>query len=254
MDLWAWLLLVFAIVFISLLAYGMTRLRVPRKVGFEGIEDPAVAEAYDRLSRLPQFAMFRRGFVGELKGHSPKGTIVDVGCGPGYLLAAIGKEFPGSPLVGVDISQEMVDTARRNLASRGMGGRAEFRQGEAASLPFEGSSQDFLVSTLSLHHWSDPKKALEEFYRVLKPGGGVLVMDLRRDPRRIFYWLILFAQKVALRAMGMGIMARINEPSGSLLSGYTTQELEAIVRGTPFEEFGVDGRFGWLYLWCRKGR
>jgi ubiquinone/menaquinone biosynthesis C-methylase UbiE len=253
MDLWVWVLLVAIILLVIMLSYGSTRLRIPRKVGFEGIEDPGVAEAYDRLSRLPQFAMFRRAFVSELKRHDPRGTIADIGCGPGYLLEAIGKEFPGNRLMGIDISQEMVEKARANLALKGMGSRVEFRQGEAEALPFEGSSQDFLVSTLSLHHWSDLVKALEEFHRVLKPSGEVLIMDLRRDPRRLFYWLLLFGQNVALRAMGMGGITRINEPLGSLLASYTPGELEGIANGMPFEEFRVDGRLGWMYLWCRKG-
>ena len=247
------MLLVAISLLVIILAYGSTRLRIPRKVGFEGIEDPETAEAYDRISRMPQFTMIRRGFVVELRKHDPKGIIADIGCGPGYLLEVIGKEFPGNRLVGIDISREMVEKARANLASKGMVGRAEFQQGEAGALPFESSSQDFLVSTLSLHHWSDPGKALEEFHRVLKPGGEVLVMDLRRDSRRLFYWLILFAQNVALRAMGMGGITRINEPLGSLLASYTIQELEGIAKGTPFKEFRLDGKLGWMYLWCRKG-
>jgi ubiquinone/menaquinone biosynthesis C-methylase UbiE len=245
--------LVFIVLAMALaLAYGSTRLRVPRRVGFEGIEDPEMAEAYDRLSRLPQFALFRRGLIGELEGRNPAGTVVDVGCGPGYLLGEMGKRFPGIRLVGIDISEEMVGRARANMVSWGLGERADFRRGEAAALPFEASSQDFIVSTLSLHHWSDPAKALAEFHRVLKPGGQVLVMDLRRDTLRIFYWLILFAQNVALRVLGAGAMTRSGEPLNSLLSSYTVEELKAIAGETPFGEFKVDGRIGWLYLWCRK--
>jgi ubiquinone/menaquinone biosynthesis C-methylase UbiE len=253
MELWVWELSFVIFLLVIVLAYGYTRLRIPRKVGFEGIYDPKTAEAYDRLSRMPQFAMMRRGFVDELRKHEPKGTIVDIGCGPGYLLETIGKEFPGNRLMGIDISQEMVEKAKANLASKGMGGRVEFHLGEAAGLPFESSSQDFLVSTLSLHHWSEPAKALEEFYRVLRPGGEALIMDLRRDSRRVFYWLILFAKNVALRVFGLRAITEIDEPLGSLLASYTVRELEAIVDGSSFVEHKVDGKVGWMYLWCRKG-
>jgi ubiquinone/menaquinone biosynthesis C-methylase UbiE len=253
LDLWALVLLIAISLLAIALAYGFTRLNIPRKVSFEGIEDPAVAEAYDRISRMPQFKMIRRAFVRELKKHNPKGSIVDIGCGPGYLLADIGSMLPDNRLVGVDISREMVEKARANLALKGMVGRAEFRIGEAAGLPFKSASQDFLVSTLSLHHWSDPAKALEEFHRVLKPGGEALIMDLRRDSRRVFYWLMLFAKNVALRAFGLGAITEIDEPLGSLLASYTVHELEAIIEGAPFVVHEVDGRLGWMYLRCRKG-
>ena len=152
MDPWALVLLIALSLLVIMLAYGLTRLNIPRKVGFEGIEDPNMAEAYDRIDRMPQFKMIRRAFVGELKRLDHKGTIADIGCGPGCLLEVIWRAFPNEQLVGVDISQEMVEKARTNLAFKGMGGRVEFRQGEATKLYFESSSQDFPVSTLSLHH------------------------------------------------------------------------------------------------------
>ena len=251
MDLWASLLLLAPLLLI-ILAYGSTRLRVPRKVGIEGIEDPEAAKAYDRISRMPQFSLLRNMFVAELKKHDPKGTITDIGCGPGYLLEVMGRELPGIRLRGIDISPEMIEKARGNLASKGMGDRVEFQQGEAGELPFEDSTQDFLVSTLSLHHWSDPQGAMEEFYRVLKPGGQVLIFDMRRDATRAFYGLILFAQHIALRFLDVGAIRRVNEPIGSLLASYTPDELKKMLSKTPFVDFRIDGGLGWMYVWCKK--
>ncbi len=102
-------LLFFCAALLSGLAFGLLRMRTPRKVGFEGIEDPNAAEAYDRLSRTPQFRLIRRYFVNKLKQYAVEGIGVDIGCGPGYLLQLIAKEFPQSKLIGVDISTEMVN-------------------------------------------------------------------------------------------------------------------------------------------------
>lgn len=216
-----WVPFFLALLLLIILGYGSTRLHVLRKVSIEGIEDPETTEAYDRISRMPQFGLLRRMFVAELRKHDPRGTITDIGCGPGYLLEAIGRKLPGNHLMGIDISPEMVEKARGNLTSKGMGDRVEFQQGKAGELPFEDSTQDFLVSTLSLHHWSDPQQAMEEFYRVLKPGGQLLIFDMRRDARRAFYWLIIFAQHVALRFLDVEAIRRINEPVGSMLASYT---------------------------------
>ena len=73
---------------------------------------------------------------------------------------------------------------------------------------------DTVVSTLSLHHWPDPKQALEEIHRVLKPGGQFLIFDLRRDARRFVYWLLRFAKIFVVPAA----IRRVNEPVGSALA------------------------------------
>ena len=218
----------------------------------QGIEDPQMAEAYDRISRMPPFALFRRNFVKRLKKHASGGSITDIGCGLGYLLQLIAKEFPTYKLTGVDISEEMIKTATANFSRIGLGGRSEFKQGSAEHLPFEDNTQDFIVSTLSLHHWVDPKAAFDEIYRSLKPGGQMLIMDLRRDARRLFFWLVWFAQNVALRIAGAGVMRKINEPIGSLRASYTCAEIEEIMPRTPFDDYKIEGTTALIYLWARK--
>jgi ubiquinone/menaquinone biosynthesis C-methylase UbiE len=250
-----WLVvLVLGAFLLLMIVLGLFRLKIPRRVSLQGIEDPRAAEAYDRVSRMPQFGLIRRSFVKKLKKHAGQGTIIDVGCGPGYLLQAIAKEFPNNNLVGVDISKEMVERARVNLDSTGQGGRTEFKQGSADKLPFNDDTQDFVVSTLSLHHWADPQASFNEIHRVLKPGGQMLILDLRRDARRIFSWLIWFAQNIALRLIDQDALRKINEPTGSLLASYTLAEAEEMMMKTSFSHFKIDGKPGWMYIWAEKSR
>ncbi len=246
------LILAFCLCLFLTVFLGSFRLKTPRRVSIQGIEDPLAAEAYDRISRMPQFGLFRQSFVKKLKRYVEEGSITDVGCGPGYLLLLIAKELPVHKLVGVDISEEMIARARVNFSSIGLGGRADFKLGSADHLPFEDNTQDFIVSTLSLHHWADPQCAFDEIYRVLKPGGQVLILDLRRDARRVFFWLLWFAQNVALRAIGADVMRKINEPIGSLLASYTCREIEDILSRTYFDDYEVEGKMGWIYLWAGK--
>jgi len=240
------------LIVIAVAARAYPRVTLARKVSFEGIEDPEVVKAYDRVSRTPQFGELRRMFVSELKKHSPAGTLVDVGCGPGYLIAKIAKEMPNLKIIGVDVSDEMLAAALRNLDHLGFRERVEFRVGDSSKLPFQDGSVDNIVSTVSLHHWADPKAAFLEFYRVLKPGGQLLLEDFRRDPRRLFYWLIAFGTKVAPSFLHTQALRRLNEPMGSLLASYTPSELKAIMSGIPFAESSVKGGMGWLFLWSRK--
>lgn len=244
-----WITSAVAFLVLIILILGYRRVTCLRKARVEGIEDPSVAQAYDRINRWPQFKFLRRMIVGELKKHHPKGIMVDVGCGPAYLVAVIAKSFPHLPIIGVDIAEEMMQVATHNLSSLGFNEQVEFRQGDVQALPFEDNAVDFVVSTLSLHHWQDPKRALQEIYRVLKPEGQFLIFDLRRDGRRFFYWLLRFAQTFVVPAA----LRRINEPIGSALSIYTPVESEALLSGTPFQQRRIKPGLGWIFVWGRKG-
>jgi len=231
---------------------GLSRTTLARKASSEGIEEPEAVKAYDRISRTPQFAFIRRMFVRELKKHEPTGSIVDVGCGPGYLIEQIAREITQAQIIGVDISEEMLTTASKNLSFLGLGQRAEFRKGEAQSLPFQNESIEYVVSTLSLHHWSDPSRAFQEIYRVLKPKGQFLIFDVRRDPRRLFYWLIVFATRVTPLFLGTQALRRISEPLGSLLASYTAVESMVLLSTQPFARASLKGGVGWLFLRGQK--
>lgn len=244
-----WIILAVVFPVLIILIMGYPRVAFPRKASVEGLENPAAVQAYDQIMRWPQFRFLRRMILGELKKHKPKGIIVDVGCGPGYLITVIGKSFPQLRIIGVDIAEEMIQVATHNLSSLGFGERVRFRQGNVQKLPFEDNTVDLAVTTFSLHHWRDPKQALQEIYRVLKPGGQLLIFDLRRDGRRLFYWLLRFAQTFVVPAA----LRRINEPIGSALSSYTPVESEALLSGTLFQQWRIKPGFGLMFIWGRKG-
>jgi ubiquinone/menaquinone biosynthesis C-methylase UbiE len=241
-------ILVIFVIATSLAVSGFRRIHLPRKPGLEGIEDPEAAEAYDRISRWPQFRLLRRMIARKLAKYQPKGILADIGCGPGRLTMLIAQRHPGLHIVGVDTADEMIRTAASNATSLGLSNRVEFRLGDVAYLPMADSTVDFAVSTLSLHHWSDPSRGFGEIHRILKPGGQLLLFDLRRDPRRFFYWLLCFAQSVVVPTG----LRRIKEPLGSLLSSYTQAELQDLFVQLPFKEWKIESGAGWVFAWAVK--
>lgn len=96
----------------------------------------------------------------------------------------------------------------------------------AYEIPFPDQSLDLVISTLSLHHWRDPVKVLNEIARVLKPGGAFYIFDLRRDMALPFYLLIWFATQFVVPAA----LHRIHEPMSSRNASYTVPEVAVLAR------------------------
>jgi len=99
------------------------------------------------------------------------GRVVDVGCGTGRLLRAAALRWPEAELVGVDPAPMMISEATR------LNPVASFVLGSAESLQLPDGSVDFVLSSLSFHHWSDQAKGLHEIARVLRPGGAFCLAD-----------------------------------------------------------------------------
>jgi len=234
---------------VAFLAYlAISRVSLPRKAGNEGIEDKEVAEAFNRISLWPQFRLLRRMVIRRLGSYHPAGAVVDIGCGPGYLVEAMSRRLPDVCVIGIDYAKEMVETAKRRAEASDSPNKGTFLEGDVGKIPLGNDSVDFVVSTLSLHHWSSPIAGFTEIYRVLRPNGQLLVLDLRRDSTRMFYCLLCVGQALIVpRAL-----RKVNEPLGSLLAAYSVAELKGMTEKTPFEECKVTGGVGWAYVWAGK--
>src|ERR687891_304652 len=81
--------------------------------------------------------------------------------------------------IGEDLDPAMIELARANAAAGSDGDTPSFVVGNVSALSFPDDSFDLVVSTLSMHHWTDPSTALNEVGRVLRPNGRALVWDLR---------------------------------------------------------------------------
>lgn len=101
-----------------------------------------------------------------------RGAVLDVGCGPGLLLATLATSYPDLRLAGLDIAPEMIRVATERL-----GARAEIKLGDAESLPWEDASFDYVFCIDSFHHYPNARRALSEFHRVLRPNGRVVLAD-----------------------------------------------------------------------------
>ena len=103
--------------------------------------------------------------------------IVELGSGPGDLAVAIAHASPGIEVVGVDLAPAMIAAAEERAERAGVAERVAFVQADGAALPYPEDLFDLAVSTLSLHHWTDPGRVFAEIARVQRPGGVAYIFD-----------------------------------------------------------------------------
>jgi ubiquinone/menaquinone biosynthesis C-methylase UbiE len=223
-----------------------------RVVSHEALDDPGVARAFNQVSRLPQMHLARQLVARRAAAMAPAGQAADLGCGPGYLALRLAQVAPGLSVTGLDLSDEMLAEAETHARRSGVQDRVAFKNGDVAHIPFPDGSLDLVVSTLSLHHWSDPVAVLDEIARVLRPpdvaagrrGGSFLVADLRRDMGPAFYMLLWFATHcVVPRAL-----RRVREPLGSRNASFTPQEAAQLAAQSRLSGWRVTGGPLWLIL------
>ncbi|HRW11495.1 MAG TPA: methyltransferase domain-containing protein [Syntrophomonas sp.] len=102
----------------------------------------------------------------------PFESLLDVGCGSGVMLAILGKEQPHMKACGIDLSEQMIKQAQIKL-----GTNADLRVGDADNLPWNDDIFDLAVCNAAFHHYPNPIQSLKEMYRVLKPGGRLVIAD-----------------------------------------------------------------------------
>jgi ubiquinone/menaquinone biosynthesis C-methylase UbiE len=135
---------------------------------------------YDVLARRFLRGLYRRITEDIVIAAPTDGAVLDVGSGPGVLLAEMARERPDLRVTGVDVSADMVAVAERNI--RAFAGRASACVGDVTNLPFADDTFDVIVTSFSLHHWDEVDAAVPELARVLRPGGRLYVYDLQRAP------------------------------------------------------------------------
>jgi ubiquinone/menaquinone biosynthesis C-methylase UbiE len=151
-----------------------------RRRNLPGMFEGRRSRFYDVVARRALRRMYRR-LAADLDALAPSGAdLLDVGTGPGILLAEVGERRPDLRLTGLDLSADMVALAGRNL--RRLGNRVRLHTGDVTALPFPDDSFDLVVSSLSMHHWDRPAAAVPELARVLRPGGRLHVYDFRLAP------------------------------------------------------------------------
>lgn len=147
-----------------------------------------VAPRYDFLNRLLSARRdvgWRRRAVA-LARLGPDEVALDEGVGTGDLaFDLLAASDPTSRVIGIDLSDGMLDLVRKRATSSPIGARFEARKADAQALPFANASFDRVVAGFAVRNFGDLRLGLREMRRVLRPGGFAVILELSTPPNPI---------------------------------------------------------------------
>jgi len=207
----------------------MTTTKAYKGIAMEGI----IASWYAKttVKDLNRHKLMARQMAKLIPAH---GKVLEVAPGPGYFCIELAR-LGDYQITGLDISKSFVEISRRNVAEAGV--KAEFREGNASDMPFPDDTFDFTFCQAAFKNFSQPVKAIAEMYRVLKPNGTAVIVDLRHDasPEEI---------EREIKGMGLGrineIMVRWTFKQMLLKTAYSLDEMQAMAAQTPFKKWTID--------------
>ena len=147
-----------------------------------------IAPKYDLLNHTLSMnidRLWRRHVVKIVRRARPR-RILDVATGTGDLAIAMARRIEGVQLLGVDLSERMLEVARRKVEARGLDGRIVFDRGDAEHLDVVTASIDVATVAFGVRNFGDLDAGLRELARVLRPGGKVVILEFSRPSNRLF--------------------------------------------------------------------
>ena len=144
-----------------------------------------ISPQYDFLNHFLSFGIdiyWRKKFINTLN-ILESSNILDVACGTGDICFEINK-YHNVNITGIDISSKMIKIANKKLNAKNYS-NIKFLQGDAENLPFESNSFDYITISYGFRNISNYEKALNEFYRVLKPNGTLGILEFSRSKSKI---------------------------------------------------------------------
>ncbi len=148
----------------------------------------SVAQQYDIMNDLMSFGIHRlwKRFTIDASGVRPGNKVLDLAGGTGDLTAKfsqlVGRE---GKVILADINSSMLNVGRDKLRDRGLVQNIEYVQANAQYLPFEDNTFDVITIAFGLRNVTDKDMALRSMYRVLKPGGRLLVLEFSKPEHEL---------------------------------------------------------------------
>ena len=164
-----------------------------------------ISPKYDRLNHLLSLNIDKtwRKKTAKAVAKSQPETILDLATGTADLAIALAKYNPQAHIIGLDISEKMLEIGKEKVKKQDLDNQIDLRLGDAAALPFESQFFDAVTMAFGVRNFENLQQGLSEICRVLKPNGRVYILEFSMPER--------FPIKQAYRLYFKQILPKIGE-------------------------------------------
>lgn len=166
-----------------------------------------ISPKYDALNHLLSLnidKVWRRKTAKAVAKSQPK-TILDLATGTADLAIALAKCNPQAHIIGMDISENMLEIGKEKVSKKGLANQIELRLGDAATLPFESNTFDAVTVVFGVRNFENLEHGLSEIQRVLKPNGRAVILEFSMPERFPIKQLYALYFKHLLPAIGKAV-------------------------------------------------
>jgi ubiquinone/menaquinone biosynthesis C-methylase UbiE len=221
---------------------SMRSMRRKKDLAIEGL----TARWYNRNTRKHRMKEMKEYAALVRMDLKPGDTVLELAPGPGYLSIELAK-MGNYKVVGVEISKTFVDIARNNAKAAGVD--VDFRQGSASDIRCPDGSFNAIVCTAAFKNFREPVRALAEMYRVLKPNGTVLIVDMNREATDAQVDQLLAQMNAkGFEAMFLKLTFKYFLRKGA----YTRAELTEMLSAMKWRSFDIEEEGIGFRIWLKK--
>jgi len=149
-----------------------------------------IAPTYDKLNHILSLnidKLWRMDAIDRLSKTQPK-VVLDEACGTGDFSLLIARKCPDAKVIGVDISEGMMDIGRQKVAEQGLSERITMHVDDATQLQMEDNSVDAITVAFGVRNYEHLQKGLDEMCRVIRPGGHTFILELSVPQNKLLLW------------------------------------------------------------------
>jgi len=142
----------------------------------------SIAKTYDPLNRFLSLGVdkrWRKKMLQCLEPIKPK-KILDVATGTADVACDAARHFPSASITGLDLSAKMLSKGKDKVREKKLEGQVKLIKGDSEALPYSDNSFDAVTVAFGVRNFGNLNKGLQEMYRVVRPGGAVIVLEFSR--------------------------------------------------------------------------
>lgn len=162
-----------------------------------------ISKEYDGLNRVISFGIdvkWRKKVVDIVDAHQPQ-NILDIATGTGDLAISLAKTS-ATEIIGLDISEGMLDVGRKKISEKHLGAKIQLVVGDSENLPFENDTFDAITVAFGVRNFENLEKGLSEIHRVLKPQGVFVILETSVPTNTVYKTGYSFYTKYILPSIG----------------------------------------------------